>query len=350
MQILDEQGNVDAELEPKVPREELLKLYRAMVLARELDQRMLKMQRQGRIGTFGPCTGQEAAHCAPTLAMAPNDWFVGAFREMGARLMLGEKPSQVLVYYNGYEEGSTLPESYKRMLPLNIIVGSQTLHAAGIAYALKYKKENAAAICYLGDGATSEGDFHEALNFAAVFQVPAVFISQNNQWAISLPRSAQTKSVTLAQKGIAYEMPCLQVDGNDALAMYRATKEALDRARSGGGPTFIEAVTYRLMMHTTADDPARYRTKEEEESWWKKDPIPRFRIYLEKKKYWSAKQQTALEAEILAEVEAAVVEFETPREYKPDLPFDNVFGTRHEILDEQRAEFLEELKKDAANG
>ena len=202
----------------------------------------------------------------------------------------------------------------------------------------------------MGDGATSEGDFHEALNFAAVFNVPAVFISQNNQWAISLPRSAQTKSVTLAQKGIAYEMPCLQVDGNDALAMYRATKEALDRARSGGGPTFIEAVTYRLMMHTTADDPTRYRTKEEEEAWWKKDPIPRFRIYLEKKKYWSAKQQTALDAEILAEVEAAVAELETPREYKPDLPFDNVFGTRHEILDEQRAEFLEEIKKDAANG
>jgi len=350
LQVLDEQGNVDVKLEPKLPREDLIRLYRAMFLARELDQRMLKLQRQGRIGTFGPCTGQEATHCAPTLAMEKNDWFVGAFRELGARLMLGEKLNQTLYFHNGYEEGSIPPSTNHRLLPVSIIVGAQALHAVGLGYAMKYRGEKAAVVCYMGDGATSQGDFHEAMNFASVWQAPVLFICQNNQWAISLSRKDQTHSATLAQKGIAYDMPCLQVDGNDPLAMFSAAKEALDRARSGGGPTFIEAVTYRLMMHTTADDPTRYRTDAEVQEWWKRDPIPRFKIYLEKKGYWKEEDQKTMEAEVQAEIDAAIKEFETPREYKLDAPFDHVFGTTHPVIEEQRAEFLENLRLEAAHG
>ncbi|MFH2002712.1 MAG: pyruvate dehydrogenase (acetyl-transferring) E1 component subunit alpha [Planctomycetota bacterium] len=350
LQILDEQGKLDAALEPKLSEEQLLRLYRSMALAREGDQRMLKLQRQGRIGTFGPCTGQEAAVCAPALAMTEKDWFVGAFREFGGRLMRGESIEQSLLLYNGYEEGLTLPRS-KRTLPVSIIVGAQTLHAVGIAYAMKYRNEkDSAVVTFFGDGATSQGDFYEALNFAGVWKAPVVFICQNNQWAISVPRKKQTFARTLAQKAIAGGVPGIQVDGNDALAMYQATREALDRAHSGGGPTLIEAKTYRLMMHTTADDPTKYRSKEEEEAWWARDPIPRFRNYLEAKGLWDAARQEKMEAEIKDEIDASVKAFESRTEFKPDTAFDHLFGTTHYEIEKQRAEFLENLKEEKRNG
>jgi pyruvate dehydrogenase E1 component alpha subunit len=349
LQVLDEKGNVDKELEPDLGDDDLVRLYRAMFLGRQVDERMLKLQRQGRIGTFGPSLGQEAAHCSPTFAMTAKDWFVGAFREAGARLMRGESISQALHFYNGYEEGNLRPKD-GRTLPISIIVASQALHAVGIAYAMKYRGEtDSAVVTFFGDGGTSEGDFHEALNFAGVWKAPVVFICQNNQWAISVPRSKQTHSATLAQKAIAYGIPGMQVDGNDALAMYRATKEALDRGHAGEGPTLIEAVTYRLMMHTTADDPTKYRTEEEVEQWRKRDPIPRFQTYLEKKGIWNAERQSGLEAEIKQEIDAAVKEYESQTDFKPDAPFDYVFGTRHEELEEQRQAFLEDLRKEAAD-
>jgi pyruvate dehydrogenase E1 component alpha subunit len=202
----------------------------------------------------------------------------------------------------------------------------------------------------MGDGATSEGDFHEAMNFAAVWNLPVLFVVQNNQWAISVPRSKQTKSATIAQKAIAYGMPGVQVDGNDALAVYAAALEALDRGRRGEGPTLIETVTYRLMMHTTADDQYKYRTKEEEETWWRRDPLVRFRAYLEAKKIWSEKDQEALEEEYKVEIEKQVKAFEEMSGWKPDAPFDHVFGTRHERIEAQRREFLAETAKEAARG
>jgi len=349
LQILDEKGNVDKELEPKLSGDDLIRLYRGMFLGREVDQRMLKLQRQGRIGTFGPCTGQEAAHCAPAFAMTEKDWFVGAFREVGARLMRGESILQPLLFHNGFEEGNRRPDG-KRILPISIIVGSQTLHAVGIAYAMQYRGEkDSAVVTFFGDGGTSEGDVHEAMNFAGAWKAPVVFICQNNQWAISLPRSKQTSSRTLAQKAIAYDMPGIQVDGNDALAMYKATKDALDRAHAGEGPTFIEAVTYRMMMHTTADDPTKYRMETEVEQWRTRDPIPRFRIYLEKKGIWDDARQKKLEEEIKNEIDAAVKEFEAMTDFKPDAPFDFVFGTRHDEIEEQRQAFLEEVRKEAQN-
>lgn len=350
VQILDESGNLVSDFEPKLSREELVSLYRWMVLAREGDQRMLKLQRQGRIGTFGLCTGQEAAICAPTFAMTERDWFVGCYREMGALLMRGYPLSQMYVYFNGYEEGSFNPQA-GRTLPISIIVGAQTLHAVGIAYAMKVKGEkDSAVVTYIGDGGTSQGDFAEAMNFAAVWQTPTVFVCQNNQWAISIPRSAQTRSRTIAQKAIAYEMPGIQVDGNDPLALYHVTREALERARAGEGPTFIEALTYRLMAHTTADDPTRYRPDEEVERWWKRDPIPRLRAYMEKKGFWNAKDQEAMETEIRTQVEDAVKEFESQAPYAPDTPFDYVYGQKHASIEEQRAEFLANLEREKREG
>jgi pyruvate dehydrogenase E1 component alpha subunit len=346
LSILDEEGNVDEALDPKLGDEECLFLYRNMWLAREADQRMLNLQRQGRIGTFGPATGQEACVCAPVLAMTEKDWTVHAFRELGAQLMRGLPLSHVLLFYNGYEEGNVTPEK-GRSLPLSIIVGAQCLHAAGIGYAMQYREEkDSAVVVWFGDGATSEGDFHEAMNFAGVWKAPVVFFCQNNQWAISLPRGKQTRSETLAQKAIAYEMPGIQVDGNDALAVYSATKEALERAHGGEGPTLIEAITYRLMMHTTADDPKKYRTEEEVQEWWKREPLQRFRMYLEKRGIWDAAKQEAMEAEVKAEVDGAVQEFEAATDFQPDASFDHVFGTRHESIEAQRAEFLENLKKE----
>ncbi|MBU0755109.1 MAG: pyruvate dehydrogenase (acetyl-transferring) E1 component subunit alpha, partial [Planctomycetes bacterium] len=321
-----------------------------MFLAREADQRMLKMQRQGRIGTFGPCTGQEAAVCAPAMAMTGKDWFAGSFRELGARLMLGDTFCNYLLYHNGFEEGSVLPKK-TRLLPFSIIVGAQTLHAVGIAYAMNYKGEkDSAVVTVFGDGASSQGDVHEAMNFASVWKAPVVFICQNNQWAISFPRSRQTASETIAQKAIAYGMPGVQVDGNDPLAMYKATREALQRAYRGEGPTLIEAVTYRVMMHTTADDPTKYRDEGEVEAWRDKDPLIRFRIYMEKKGLWDETYESKLQEEIKAEVDRSVKEFEAITGFKPDSSFDYVYAEPGAELEKQRAEFLADLRKEAGHG
>jgi pyruvate dehydrogenase E1 component alpha subunit len=347
--ILDEHGQVGHEREPDLSKDQLVRLYEAMVLARAVDERLLKLQRQGRIGTFPLCTGQEAASCGPALAMTDKDWFVGSFRELGGRLMRGEPIENGFLVFNGYEEGTVFPGG-ERTLPISIIVAAQTLHAVGIAKAMQIRGEtDSAVVCFFGDGATSEGDFHEALNFASVWQVPVVFVCANNQWAISVPREMQTYSRTLAQKAIAYDIPGIQVDGNDALAMYQATKDALDRARSGGGPTFIEAVTYRLMMHTTADDPSRYQPPEQLEAWKTRDPIPRFRTYLEGKGLWNDERQATLDADVKKRIEEAVSTFEARADFKPDAPFDHVFGDKHPRIEEQRAEFLDNLQKESAH-
>ena len=221
----------------------------------------------------------------------------------------------------------------------------------GIAYAMKLRGEKDSAVAvFFGDGATSQGDLHEAMNFASLWKLPVVFVCQNNQWAISVPVRKQTASRTLAQKAIGYEIPAFQVDGNDALAVYRVAKEAFDRAHAGGGPTFIEAVTYRVMMHTTSDDPRRYRTEADEAEWWKKDPLPRLRGYLERKGFWTAERQAAMEAELKGEVEEAVKRLEAATGMAPDLPFEHVYGEPHENIDEQRAEFLASLGGEAGHG
>ena len=345
LQVLSEAGQADPKLDPKLDAEQLRELYEWMVLAREADQRMLKLQRQGRMGTFPLCTGQEAAACASAFAMAEQDWFVGSYREIGGRLVRGQSLVQYYKYWNGYEEGNC-QEPKLPMLPVQAVIAAQLLHAVGVAYALKLRGEQACVVAYCGDGATSQGDFHEALNFAAVWNVPVVFICINNQWAISQPREGQTRAQTIAQKAIAYGFEGIQVDGNDALAVYRATDAALERARSGGGPTLIEAMTYRLLMHTTADDPRRYRSEIDVQGWWERDPIPRLRTYLELRGTWDEAREAALLERVKTKVEESVRVFESDTLFKADAPFDHIYGTADPEIERQRAAFLSRLSRE----
>jgi pyruvate dehydrogenase E1 component alpha subunit len=347
LQVLDEKGKLDAKLAPDLDEATAVEMYRWMRLARELDERMLKLQRQGRLGTFPPCTGQEAISIPAAMLMRKGDWFAGAFRELGGRLVRGEPLTSTLHYYNGWEEGNVLPADDLRILPTSVVIGCQIEHAAGLAYAARYKGTDDVAVAFIGDGGTSEGSFHEGLNFAAVWKAPMVTIVQNNQWAISIPRETQTVSETLAQKGIAYGMPVIQVDGNDPLAVWVAVDEALQRARGGDGPTLIEAVTYRLMMHTTADDPTKYRDAADEQCAWEKEPLIRTRKWLTDSGWWDDAKEQALLEEVKARVEAAVQEFETPQDRAMDEPFRHVHGTEHAVITEQHEDFLANVAREA---
>ncbi|MBN1786520.1 MAG: pyruvate dehydrogenase (acetyl-transferring) E1 component subunit alpha, partial [Candidatus Methanofastidiosa archaeon] len=292
--IIDQEGNLLRE-DPGLDEALMKDMYWWMILARMADEKALSLQRQGRIGTFAPSKGQEAAQVGPALAMTGEDWFFPAFRELAAYLIRGIPLQNVLLYFMGDPRGNIVPEGINN-LPIYVPVGTQVPQAVGAAYGMMLRGRGSVVVCFFGDGATSEGDFHEGLNFSGVMKVPVVFICQNNQWAISVPRERQSASRTLAQKAIAYGIRGVQVDGNDALAMYLASDEAIRRAREGKGPTLIEAFTYRLSMHTTADDPTRYRKDEELERWLERDPLKRFRAYLEKRGIWSKQWQDELEA------------------------------------------------------
>lgn len=348
LSILDEHGGVDEDLEPNLPADFLLKLYRAILLGRRFDERMLSLQRQGRIGTFPPIKGQEAAQLGAVAALEASDWMVPSFRETAAEIWRGRALENVLLYFGGYDEGGYVaPE--RNDLPIAVPVASQLPHAVGIAWSLRYRQSNQVVMAFVGDGATSEGDFHEALNFAGVFQTPVVFVVQNNQWAISIPRSHQTRSKTIAQKALAYGMPGIQVDGNDVLAVYVAAREAIERARSGGGPTLVECVTYRLAMHTTADDPQKYRSAEEETKWIKRDPLPRFQKYLLDKQILSEEKIEALEVEIRDEIQAGVERAEELMSGLGDPMdmFDHMYAELPPTLQEQKQELIRELAAEA---
>jgi pyruvate dehydrogenase E1 component subunit alpha len=351
LSILDEKGACDAKLVPDIPEEILLKLYRTMVLARKFDERLLNLQRQGRIGTFPPTSGQEAAHLGAVAVLEPSDWFVPAFREAGAEMWRGRSLESMIIYNNGFIEGVEIPPD-SNDLPMSVPVGTQILHALGLAWAARYRKTDRVVMVFLGDGATSQGDFHEGLNFAGVFQTPVIFVCQNNQWAISLPRSKQTRSETIAQKALAYGMPGLQIDGNDVLASYAAAQEAVQRARSGGGPTLIECVTYRMTMHTTADDPRRYRTEQEVEFWKQRDPIKRFQKYLSDRGLLTPEKIADIETAVLDEIQSAVDRAEEKMETLGD-PVD-IFKHHYEemppTLKEQKEELIRELDAMAKEG
>ena len=305
LSILNENGELDASLEPNIQEEIHLKLHRALLLGRKFDERLLNLQRQGRIGTFAPVSGQEASQLGAVALLRSSDWMVPAFRETAAEIWRGRSLESVIIYNNGYNEGAGIPQDLNN-LPISVPVGSQILHAVGLGWAAKYRQTDDVAMTFFGDGATSEGDFHEGLNLAGVFQTPVIFVCQNNHWAISIPVAKQTRSKTLAQKAIAYGIPGIQVDGNDILAVYVAAKEAVDRARDGQGPTLIECVTYRMAMHTTADDPKRYRTDEEVEKWRERDPIVRYQKYLVDKGLLSEDKIADIKAEVLEEIQTAV--------------------------------------------
>ena len=336
LQILDPEGNVDEDLEPALDKETLEKFYRNMVLMRLFDDKALKLQRQGRMLTYGSCLGHEACQIGSVFAMRPEDWFFPYFRQHGAQIARGIPMKFIYMYWMGTEDANMglAPPNFTVAIP----VSTQILHAVGVAWAAKIKKQDIAAAVYFGDGATSEGDFHEGMNFAGVFKTPVVFLCENNQYAISLPREKQTASKTLAQKALAYGFDGIQVDGNDVLAVYSATKEALDKARSGGGPTFIEYFTYRLGAHTTSDDPTKYRENAEVEEWKKKDPVKRFRIYLEKKGIWSQGYEDNLIKECSDLIEKAVEEAEA---YTPVV--ENMFRYVYEEMPPNLKEQMDEL-------
>ena len=344
LSILDETGRIDKELEPDIAEELLLRLYRAMLLGRRFDERLLSLQRQGRIGTFAPISGQEASQLGAVGPLGPSDWMVPSFRETAAQLYRGAPMESIILNFGGYGEGAQLV-TQANDLPVAVPVSTQVLHAVGIAWGIKYRKKKDVVMTFFGDGGTSQGDFHEGMNFAGVYQVPLVFVCQNNQWAISVPRSKQTRSKTLAQKALAYGMPGIQVDGNDMLAVYAAAKEAVERARSGGGPTMIECVTYRMMMHTTADDPKRYRKDEEVEAWRKRDPLPRFQKYLVDRNLLSEKKMEDLESAIKAEIQEAVERAEEMiKNYTDPLHmFEHAYAEMPAYLKEQREELMKEL-------
>jgi pyruvate dehydrogenase E1 component alpha subunit len=339
LSILDSDGSLDTALEPDIPPAELKKLYRAMLLGRRLDERMVRLQRQGRIGTFAPIKGQEAAQIGSIATLTPSDWMVPSFRETAAMIWRGWPIEKLLLFFAGYVEGGQ-PSPEQRDLPITIPVSTQLPHAVGLAYAAQYRGDDVVVMAFFGDGATSEGDFHEALNFAGVWHVPIVFVCQNNQWAISVPLKKQTHSRTLAQKSLAYGFPGIQVDGNDVLAVHAASREAVERARAGDGPTLIECVTYRLGVHTTADDPTKYRSEEEVRAWERKDPLTRFRAYLEKKNLL----EDGIEQQVDAEIADAVRRFETAPPADPLTMFDHVYAELPPHLRAQRAEVAERLR------
>jgi pyruvate dehydrogenase E1 component alpha subunit len=350
--ILDENGDPDKALEPDVPEELLLRLYRTMHLARQFDERLLSLQRQGRIGTFPPISGQEAAHLGSTAALQSSDWFIPAFRETAAEIWRGRSLESIILYNAGFNEGVDLPQG-SNDLPISIPVGSQIIHAVGLAWAARYRQTDNVAMAFFGDGATSEGDFHEGLNFASVFKAPAIFVCQNNHWAISIPRSKQTRAKTLAQKALAYGMPGVQVDGNDILAVYVAAQEAVERARSGDGPTLIECVTYRMAVHTTADDPKRYRSDEEVEQWKKRDPITRFQNYLMNKGVLTKDKTAALDAEVAEEIQSAIdlAEEQMKSLGNPLDMFDHAYAEMPAYLKDQKEAFAAELaEREGENG
>jgi pyruvate dehydrogenase E1 component alpha subunit len=334
----------DKKSDPKLPQATLLELYRHMVTVRRFDELMLQLQRQGRIGFYGPIKGQEAATVGSGFAAGPDDWIVPALREGYLSVMRGLPLELAIAQLIGNSldlvKGRQMPCHFTwkagRYVAMSSVIGTQISHATGIAMAARYRKDPAVVLGYLGDGATSSNDFHCGLNFAAVSKAPVVFVCQNNHWSISVPAKAQTASESFAVKAVAYGMPGVLVDGNDVLAVYSATSEAIARARKGDGPTLIECRTYRRLGHSSSDDPTKYRDDKEVAEWEKRDPIDRFRAYLEKRKLWDGKRDEALREQVAAQVSKAVQAVETAPMPGRDTMFADVFRELTPQLEEQQ--------------
>lgn len=290
LEILDMNGKVDEKEMPLLTDEQLVALMESMLRMRLSDQKALNLQRQGRLNTYGSVRGQEACQAGLAAALDKSDWLVPSFREHAIMAAMGVPLRNVYALWKGDERGNIHPEGVN-CLPPAIPVASQLIHANGLGMALKMKKKKEIAVGFAGDGASSQGDFHEALNFAGVFGSRTLFFIQNNGWAISVPFRKQTRAGSVAQKGLAYGVPSMQVDGNDVLAVFKASKEAVEHVRSGKGPFLLECLTYRMENHTTADDHTKYRDREEVELWAKRDPIDRMRKYLVSRELWSEEKE-----------------------------------------------------------
>jgi pyruvate dehydrogenase E1 component alpha subunit len=350
LQVIKPTGEAVEEIEPDISKDELRRLYRLMVLVRNLDIRGLQLQRQGRIGFFIGSLGQEACQIGSAYALKPEDWVFPAYREIGSALLRGATMKQVMNQYfanaEDLQKGRQLTNLYG-VKSINFVTGSapiatQIPHAVGVALAAKLRGDPIVALVYFGDGATSENDFHAGMNFAGVFKTPTIFFCQNNHWAISVPYEKQTGAATIAEKAKAYGFDGIRVDGNDILAVYRTVRDAVEKARKGGGPTLIEGVTYRMGPHSSSDDPTRYRTKEELEEWQRRDPITRFRRYLEKKRIWNESDEKKAQEDANREIDEAITYAEKIPRPALETLFTDVYKDMPWHLEEQLRELEEE--------
>jgi 2-oxoisovalerate dehydrogenase E1 component alpha subunit len=319
----------------------VIALYRSMVLLRLFDRKAVALQRTGRLGTYAVSLGQEAVSVGIASAMRAEDVLLPSYRDNGALIWRGVKLEEILLFWGGDERGNHFAGPVHDF-PFCVPVGSQAPHAAGVAYAFRLRKEPRVAVCMFGDGATSKGDVYEAMNFAGVHKLPVVFVATNNQWAISVPLRLQTGCETLAQKAIAAGFTGEQVDGSDALAIRAAADEAIAVARDGNGPRLIEAVTYRLGDHTTSDDASRYRSADEVQAHWKREPIARLRTYLVGQKMWSKTDEEQLAADCNERVEAAVERYLAMAPRPPETMFDHLYADLPEPYARQRRELAGE--------
>ena len=327
-------------MELLVSDEEIIGFYLQMLLIRAFDRKCLAMQRQGRLGTYIQIKGQEACQIGSALALKDEDWVFPIYRDSGLLIARNHPIVQILQYWKGDERSMKSPEGINNF-PISIPVGTHIPHAVGAAFASKLLGKKEVALVSFGDGATSKGDFHEGLNFAGVFKTPVIFLCQNNQFAISIPLKKQTASETIAQKAVAYGIEGVQVDGNDVFGVYKIVKDAVEKARKGGGAALVECYTYRMADHSTSDDSARYRSKEEQEEWGKKDPIERLEKFMFRKGLLNESEKQKILEESQKKIEKAVDEFgKVPQQDKDDM-FRFVFRN----MTERQIEELEELKK-----
>jgi len=346
--LQDDEGNDAGVYSSIIDDAVLLRGYREMRRLRLIDAKMVLLQRQGRIGFYGACTGQEAVPIATGLALAEQDWVFPALREQSVMLVRGFPLDQFIAQVFGNSgdvlKGRQMPSHHSgksvNQVSWSSCIGPQVPHAVGTAWAMMLKKAEAVAVGFCGDGATSQPDFHYAMNFASVYQTPSIIVCQNNHWSISVPTARQTVSKTIAIKGRAYAIPSVRVDGNDLLAVYSVMREAAERARRGGGPTFIEALTYRIGAHSTSDDPTRYRSNEEVERWQKKDPLDRLRNHLVARGLISDESDKHLETELTDAINLAVKRVEAFPPPTRETLFDDVYAEAPWNLREQRAELL----------
>ena len=336
LQVLNENSELTGTLPDFAKQKEtLFHLYRTMLQTRLFDKKAIALQRTGQMGTYAPINSQEAVSTAVGHALKPEDVFVPYYRDYAAQFQRGVKMSEILAYWGGDERGSQF-DCDSKDLPICVPIASQCLHATGVAFAFKHRKEPRVALACIGDGGTSEGDFYEALNAAGAWQLPVVFVVNNNQWAISVPLEQQTNCKTLAQKAIAAGFEGIQVDGNDILATREVIGNAIEKARRGEGPTLIEAMTYRLSDHTTADDATRYQPKNQVETARSREPIARFKHFLEKEHDWDETKDEALITELKSEVDMAVQDYLNHTPQSIDSMFSYHYAdTPPELLEQQ---------------
>ena len=341
--VLRDDGSADPAHDPAVPPELSLRMWREMKRLRTLEARMVVLQRQGRVGFYGSCTGQEATPIGTGFALAPEDWVFPALRESAIMLVRGfplaSYVAQVFGNARDVLKGRQMPSHMSgravNQVSWSSCIGPQIPQAVGAAMAAKLRGDKVVSVGFMGDGATSEPDFHAAMTFAARYEAPCILICQNNHWSISVPTSRQTASKTIAVKARAYGIPGVRVDGNDVLAVYAAVRDAADRARSGGGPTFLEHVTNRMGAHSTSDDPTRYREAEEVERWAKKDPLDRLERHLRRARLLDDAKIAKAEGELEVEIAAAIDEVESAPAPARATLFEDVYADTPAHLGEQ---------------